>query len=184
MTAARRARIALIAVLLAMLLALCVGYGTLGPGPSDGRFPGVTDVVHGNQSYEGERVVVDGTIVATDPVVLEATYDTVVDGRVIPNKARFTVIDPPKETNVGQQMQVFGVLTDDRTVRAGNAVTTPQQNVLVMYLVSAVAGLWVPARLRRDWRLDPRTLAVHRRTTGHDAARSTATTRPGGDDDA
>jgi hypothetical protein len=57
------------------------------------------------------------------------------------------------------------VLTVDRTVRATIVVTVPGRNLLVMYLVSFLAGLWVVARLVRDWRVDRTALTFHRQST-------------------
>lgn len=188
MTAASRTRVAVLAALLGVLFALCVGYGTLEPNPAHGRFPGVEEVVSGERSYEGRHVALRGEIVATAPVTLEAESATIDDGSSRLEQVRFTVIDGPRDTRVGQQVEVFGVLTDDRTIRAQNVVLVQQRNISLMYLVSALAGLWVLARIIRDWRLQVPTLTFHRRRTHRRSHKSTATRTfsndSGGDDDA
>jgi hypothetical protein len=61
----------------------------------------------------------------------------------------------------GDTLQVFGVLTDPRAVRATNVVVVPQTGLWDAWVSSFLAGLWVLARLLRHWRLDPETGALH-----------------------
>jgi hypothetical protein len=165
MAASRSHRLVLLAILLTVLLILCVGYATLTANPNHGRYPGVEEIVHDDRLYRGQHVVVDGMVTATEPTVIEAAYETVVDGRVRANTVRFTVTNTPSDVTAGDRLQVYGELTGDRTVRATTVTTVPGRNLPIMYLVSFLVGLWVLARLVRHWRLNPTYLSFHHRAT-------------------
>lgn len=88
-------------------------------------------------------------------------------------------------TIVGLKNTGLWSLTDIWTVLARNVVTIPQGKFTVICPVSALAGLWVIARLLQNWCVDVTTLAFHRRMTSHDSPRSTTTPKDSdGDADA
>jgi hypothetical protein len=180
MLTTRRARLGTVVVLVGLLIGLCVWFGTLGPAPNAGRYPTAENIVHDQQSYQDTRVVVSGTVVETDPVVIEAQYETVVNGQFVSDTTRFTIMGTTESIRSGHELQVFGTLTDAHVVHAANTVAIPPQRFLYMYLISFLAGLWVLGRLVQTWSFDGRTLSIHRRSTPRVEWRSLFTGR--GDD--
>lgn len=159
----RASRLAALAVLLGALAALAVRYGSLAPAPRLGYYPTADHVAAGYDSYVGERVHVTGTVVAVDPVVIAAEYAAWVDGGYRTGTIRLTITGLSQSVAPGETLQVFGTARPDRTVRATNAVAVPAANFLYTYAVSALAGLWVFARLIRGWTVAWGELAVRRR---------------------
>jgi hypothetical protein len=156
----RSARLAVLALLLAALVAALVGFGTLTPNPADGRYPGTDAVASDPAQYHGDQVVVGGTVVGTDPIVLEAGYETVRDGGFARGTVRFTVTGVATAVDRGDSLQVFGTLGQDRSIAADETVVSSPDGDAYMYAVSFLAGLWVLARLTRQWRIDWKRLAV------------------------
>lgn len=148
-----RARAAAIIVLLAGLFGLAVWYGSLAPAPSLGAYPTTSDVGPNPDRYAGERVVLAGTAVGKSPPVVEVSwYDR--DGRTV-RRARYAVTGLDRPVEPGDGVWVYGVAGEDRSVRAIDAAVTPPEQVAYAYGVSLLAGVWVLARIVRDWRLDP-----------------------------
>lgn len=155
----RGSRLVALALVLATLALALVAFGTLAPNPAEGRYPDTTDLVGHEAQYVGEHVIVAGPVVETEPLVVAADYRIVRDGAFQSGTIRVTVTDTLTRAKLGERAQVYGVLTDDRTVRATNTrMSTGDRRY--MYLASFPAGLWVSTRLGRWWRLDPTRLAV------------------------
>lgn len=145
-----RRRALAIAGLLAVLFALIVWYGTLGPATALGAYPDEDNLATDYDQYQGEPVSVSGRIVATDPVVIVADTAT-------GTPLRLTITDLSIAVTEGEELRVYGVVEPDHTVHAHNAVAVPASGQWYAYTVSFLAGLWVLARLFRYWRLDGRT---------------------------
>jgi hypothetical protein len=150
-------RLVVVSLLLVALLGLCVWFGTLGAVPEYGAYPGTDDVGPTPEPYLEQSVTVDGLVVDTAPVRIRIDYGF--------DRSRIIVV-----TNLvndiqlehGDTLRVFGTLTDEETVRAANAFTVPAWGSSYTYSVSALAGLWVLARLLGQWRLDPAAGLVRR----------------------
>lgn len=170
----RAARIAAVTIFLLGLTIVCIGFATLDPNPAVNRYPGTEDILENTNAYVGDRVAVVGTVVQTEPLVIVDDYSRVRDGRVVSGTIRYTITDTQTNPNEGDSVQVFGTLTDSRTVQAANTVAVPAGNYRYMYAVSALAGLWVLTRVLRQWRLDWTRFALAPRSTRLDL-RSTLT---------
>jgi len=144
-----RARLLAVLVLLAALFGLVVWQGALEPAPEAGAYPRSEKLTEEYDRYLGEEVSVDGRIVETDPVVIEAEYG-------IDESIRLTVVglDADVEVEEGAVLRVFGVVEPDRTVSASNAFTVPTSGLWYSWTVSFLAGLWVLGRVVRHFRFD------------------------------
>lgn len=156
----RKTRLIILGVLVLALGGTFVGFGMLTPNPQDGRYPGAADVAHDTDVYVGETVVVSGTVLQTDPLIIRDEYTAVRNGGFVSGFLRITVTDVPRTPDHGDTVQVYGTLSASRTVHATNVVDVPARNYLYMYGASVVAGLWVLGRLLKCWRLDWRHLRV------------------------
>ena len=132
-----------VALLLAGLLVLGVWFGTLQPAPALGDYPDADDLAADYDAYLGEPVAVGGRVVATDPVTIDAFGD---DTYVVTDLA----IQPDRDDN----LYVFAVVRPDATLEATTAYTVPPWGRTYTYVVSALAGLWVLARIVRHWQLE------------------------------
>lgn len=146
-------RVPAILALVAVLVALCIAYGAVGTQPDQGDYPSSDDIAADYDAYVGQRVTVEGTVVSTDPLVID-TY------RPEDSDHRLRVTDTAVAPERGATLKVHGVLEEDRTVRAVRAYAVPRGGYVYMYGVSALAGLWVLVRTVRDWRVDRRTVAL------------------------
>lgn len=156
-------RFVAVAVLLAVLFALMVGFGATTPAPALGDYPHGDALAQGDDTSVGDHVQVTGTVLATDPVDIAVEYDYYADGDRHSGVMTLTVRNVDTAVAVGGTLQVYGPLGPDRTITAENSVSVPATNYTAMYLVSALAGLWVLARLRCGWHLDWETGALHPR---------------------
>ena len=159
MIESRRSRLLALVVVFAVLAVALVAFGTLGPSPADGRYPATTDVIGSEDQYVGERVQIGGEVVATDPLVVADAYPIVRDGTLDTRRIAWTITDAETSADLGDAAQVYGILTDARTIRSTNTVISTGDRRF-MYIASFLAGLWVLARLARQYRLDPRRLAL------------------------
>lgn len=134
----------LVAVLGAQFGLLMWG-GTL-VGGFDDPYPNEYAIALDYDRHVGREVAVTAEVVSTDPlVVYEAfTYHDV----------RLTVEGAAVDASVGDRLVAFGVLEPDGVLRAERAYTIPESGLQYAYGVSALAGLWVLARLIRGWRVD------------------------------
>lgn len=150
-------RLVAIVVLVGVLTGLLVWYGSLPPDPAAGEYPGADELTRDYAQYHGDRVVVSGPVLSTDPVVIDA-----VDG---PETYRLTITGVDTPVSRGEHLSVFGVVREDRTIRAKTAYTVPRSGFWYAYVTSFVAGLWVFARLLGHWRLDRDPLGLTPRET-------------------
>jgi len=145
-------RLLAIVALLIVLVGLLSWTGTATVDPLETTYPDEADVTSDRESYIGERVVLDGSVVETDPLVI-ATQSN--------GNGRFTIVRTadtlerstgPLET--GDRVTVFGTLEDAATLDADRTISTALWESLYMVGISFVAGCWVLARLVRGWRVD------------------------------
>jgi len=137
-------RIVLLGVLVAALFGLAVWYGSTPLSFEGGRFPSTGSLAGNYDDLVGERVVVTGRVVATDPVVLHASSGqwTIT--------LRIEGLD--RHVEPGDRIQVFGVLEPDNTVRSINSVVAGARTYA--WSVSFVAGVWVLVRGIVHWQYD------------------------------
>jgi len=153
-TMRRSHRVFAVLLLVGCLCGAFVAYGSLDPLPSRNIYPGGADLTEEYDEYVDERVTLSGTVVATEPLVLE-TRDG--DG----GTATFTVL-ADRRRPVDTQLNVLGRARPDGQIRAIRTFAVDSGGLVYTYVSSAVAGLWVLIRLLRRWRLR-RDLAVVRR---------------------
>ena len=143
-------------VLLPAYVTLPVAYDA--SAVDDDPFPDQRAFLSSPGDYLGERVVVGGRVVATDPLRLRVAGP---EG----TEATVTVTGRPCCPATGDVVTAYGVLTAPETVRALNAVVVPAWGRPYAYVVSALAGLWTLARIVRHWRFDPDEVAFVRRSS-------------------
>ncbi|MBV0900861.1 hypothetical protein [Haloarcula salina] len=156
-------RIAGVVALLAVLFALVVGFGSLGPAPELGAYPDGEALAQEYDAHVGDEIQVTGTVVRTDPVAIAVEYDFYADGGRHTGVLELTVTAVSTAVSEGETVQVYGTLQSDRTVVASNSVAIPAANFASMYVVSALAGVWTLGRLVCGWRIDWRRGAFRRR---------------------
>ncbi|WP_396611629.1 hypothetical protein ACH9L7_15745 [Haloferax sp. S1W] len=149
-------RLAGILLLMGFLVALMVAFGALSPNPAVGAYPEGEHLDANYNAWVGEKAALWGTVVETDPLVIEDEYGA---GKSVHVELTDTSIDVP----LGDRIAVYGVVEPDHTIRVLNAYPIPATNYLYMYAVSFLAGLWVLTRLVRTWRLDTQTWALEPR---------------------
>lgn len=157
-------RVGLVALLVVVLAGLCVMFGVQSAVPNTQTTPGNDDLAYDYERYVGDVVRVGGTVVGTDPVVIEAEYEFFADGVVHSGTLELTVLELGAEVEVGDELRTYARVQPGNVVVARNAVVVPRWNYLYMYAVSAVAGVWVLGRLAMGWRLDS-SLALVRRAS-------------------
>ena len=169
-------------VLLLALVGLLSWAGTAAVDPLDSTYPNDADVTEARDSYIGERVVLDGSVVETDPLVIAT----------LPNgNGRFTVVHTADSIErstgpleIGDRVTVFGTLGDAATLDAARTVSTDPWETFYTVVVSLVGGCWVLARLVRGWRIDRnRGALVPRLTTPTNGGTSSADPSPSRGDD-
>lgn len=156
-----RGRLAAAVLLVGVLVGLFLWAGTITPAADDRGFPDDDEVGPTPEAYVGERVSLSGTVVATDPVVVEVEYG--VDGT-----RTVTVTGVGATVDRGDSLRAFGTLTDDSTLSADRTVVREPWELRYMYGVSFLAGLWVLGRTLRRWRVDVDRLAFVPRTPTED----------------
>lgn len=147
------ARVLAAVVLLAVLGGLFVVAGTDAPNPAVHDYPDEEDIGPNPSQYVGQQVTVGGRVVATDPVVVEATYGTGETYQV-------TVTGVEESTSEGDYITVYGTLEDESSVAADRAILREPWEVWYMYVVSFLGGAWVLTRTVRRWRVDSSRMAV------------------------
>lgn len=149
-----QSRVVALGFLLSMLFAACVGFGMLSPNSEAGRYPHADDIAQNPETYVDNRVVMSGTVIRTDPLVVQAEYTAVRNGAFVKDTVRLTVTDIEPILQRGTTVQVFGTMTDKQTIHASNTIVVPARNYLYMYAISFIAGLWVLVRLLQQWRIE------------------------------
>jgi hypothetical protein len=132
-----------LAALCTLLLALLVGYGTVTPDPSAGRFPGNDEIGAGTVDA-GDRVVVSGTV--RD----ETSGGTVVD---LDDGPRVVVHDLDAAPAPGDPVWLYGTYHDG-TIRTRRAIVRAPWEITYLYAVSLLGGLVTFTRVAWTWRLD------------------------------
>lgn len=152
-------RVLLVLLVVGGQIGLLVWYGSLGPAPEAGAYPDAGDLATDYEAYVGERVSLRGTVVGTDPVVVETAGAT---------GLTLTVRALSGTAAVGETLRVFAVVEPDGTLRAIDGVLVARPSLRYTYVVSFVAGLWALARLVRHWRVDgaQRALVPRAETAG------------------
>lgn len=145
-----------IALLLCVLIGLFVWAGAMEPDPERNHHPGTADLAENYDAYVGEYAELNGEVVETDPVVIEAEYgpDQTV-GFVVEG------IEEPVEPD--QRLTVYGLVKPDHTIQAEETVVRDAWERTYMYAVSAFAAAWVFARFVRGWRFDRGTMSFRPR---------------------
>lgn len=148
---------AAVAVLVAALCGLFVAGGADRPTPTSPP-PAYEELDRNYDAYVGETVEIGGTVVGTDPVVVEFGYDTGVFEEAT-YRLRLAGA-PPVER--GDDVLLYGEVRPDRTVAvdAERSVVRKPWERSYMFAVSILAALLVAARLVDGWRLDRRRLAL------------------------
>lgn len=152
MVTERSSRLLALALLGSVLVVLLMAAGTLTPASELHHYPDTDDLSQDYAAHQGERVDVSGTVVQTDPVVIEADDDA-------DRRPTFTVTNVKEPVTVGQELRVFGTAQSDRTIAAHETVAVSPWETYYMWTVSFVAGVWVLTRFLRGWRLDRSTLS-------------------------
>ncbi|TKR25450.1 hypothetical protein [Natronomonas salsuginis] len=150
-------RLLAIATLVAVLFGCFVLAGTVQPSPDDRNYPNEADIAADGERYVGDRVVVGGTVIETDPLTIEAEP---IPGEPI----AFVVEDTARTPEVGDTLTVYGTLRSENRIRAIEPIHREPWEMQYMYLVSFLGGLWVLGRLCNGWRFDRESMSLVPRT--------------------
>jgi hypothetical protein len=149
-------RLLAVGLLVGLLVGLSVWYGTLAPNAADGRYPGPEAIAIDGAVAAGDATTMWGTVVATDPVVIE----TEPQGQPV----RFTLTgEPVADMSIGTSVGIHGTLQSSETIAVERALFQAPWEIRYLYLISFVAGLWVLGRFLRGWSLDRSTLSLQPR---------------------
>ncbi|WP_143414202.1 hypothetical protein [Halovenus aranensis] len=134
--------------LLFVLSTLFVFYG-VGVGQPNGPPFDTDDIADDSAALIGEQVETSGTVVETNPVVIEAEID---DGRTI----KLTIENVPT-VEPGETLLVTGELVDERIIGANTERTVVRKpwEVTYMYTISIIGAILVAARIANQWRFRP-----------------------------
>ena len=165
MPVSRRSRVLMLALLLALLFGLAIGFGAeeLTRNPQAGDYPEEDQLVLDYDAFLGDRVQVTGTVVRLDPVVIVARYDAWTGDHYRTGTIWLEAAGLSRSVRIGERLQLYGIVRPDGVIQVESSVVVPPGNVLYMFGVSALAGVWVLVRFVRQWRFDLETLAVRRR---------------------
>ncbi|MFA9428405.1 hypothetical protein [Natronorubrum sp. A-ect3] len=148
-------RLFAIATLLVAFVGLFVFYGALEPAPEHNDYPGNGDLEAGPTAHVGEQIGISGTVVDTEPLVLEVEH---ADGT-----AEYVIENAP-DAKVGQEVRLFGTIEADTSegadarLEVDDAIVRDSWETTYMYAVSIVAALWVAIRAVQHWRFDAGSL--------------------------
>lgn len=156
---ADRSGIRLLAVtaLFVVLFGLFVLAGTVQPDPADRNYPSEADIAADGERYVGDRVVVGGTVIETDPLTIEAEP---VPGELI----AFVVENTARTPEIGDTLTVYGTLRAEHRIRAIEPIHREPWEMQYMYVVSFLGGLWVLGRLGNGWQFDRKSMSIVPRT--------------------
>ncbi|WP_092734206.1 hypothetical protein [Halopenitus persicus] len=146
-----------ILVLLALLCGLLVWAGTVKPDPTENRYPETDDLLTDYDRYVGQCTQIGGTVVSTDPVIIELSNE--IDTRHI------TVRGVHRDVTADESLVVFGRVRPNSVIDAGGVITREPWEQWYMYAVSVIGGLWVLGRLLNRWQFNRRTWTVEPRET-------------------
>ena len=147
-----RVRLAAMALLTVVLAGLLVWAGTLSPADSPRGGPDEDEVGPDRDAYVGERVTLSGTVVGTDPLVVDVEYGT-------GESFRATLAGADRSVSEDDRVSAFGTLESPSTLAVERVVVREPWELWYMYSVSFLGGLWVLVRILRRWRFDAERLA-------------------------
>jgi hypothetical protein len=140
-------RALLLVVLVAALCWTLVAYGTVDDVPSNSiRLQETTAFVTDPEANLGERVVVDGNVGGTNPLLVQ--FDSEGERTVTVTEADAGRVAP------GSHVYVFGELIGPSTVRAERVVVVKPWERRYTFFASAAGGLLVFGRFLIQWRID------------------------------
>lgn len=148
------ARVVVVAVLLVGQAGLLIGFGSVERHASMDRLTNA-DLVDGSDPT-GRTVIVTGTIVEFNPIQLRLNGPG--------ESVTLTVSELNTPVSVDDRVQIRGRMTGPRTIRADRAIVVPEWGLWYTWTISFLAGLWVFARIIRQWQVDPNTLSIVPRT--------------------
>lgn len=137
-------RFLVIVSLIVILVSMFIWFGSLEPEPKKGDYPGSEQLFEDYDDHVGEKVEVTGDVVNTDPLTIEIER--------LEKEMRLEITDADISADKGDKLQVFGVLQEDHTIQAENAVRQPLVNYIYMYIISTVAAIWISIRIITRWR--------------------------------
>jgi hypothetical protein len=140
-------RISVAGLLVFSLFGGAVAYGAISHDPAANSYVYAGEWGETPETYLGEHVAVNGIVVSTDPYILETNYG-------IDKTLRVTIDNAPTNIESGQELAVFGRLTDERTIAADRTSYRDQWEAQYMYLTSALGIGWVVRRITRYWTID------------------------------
>lgn len=146
----RSHRILAIGIILVVIAGLCVAYGGLGPNPDMGSYPDTGHLAEDYDAYLGEQAEVGGTVIETDPVVIEADAK----GTTVT-----FVLEGAPSVERGQHVSVFATVHPDH-LEVHDAVVRDAWERLYMYAVSLVGLLLAIGYGVRTWQIDWRQLQL------------------------
>ncbi|WP_265110681.1 hypothetical protein [Halosolutus halophilus] len=156
--------------LVGALLAVCLtGFllwaGTL-PASDEtlNAYPDEDQVGPAPEAYVGESVVLSGTVVATEPVVIETRYHDV-SRQFTLDHAATAVRNTNDPIEVGDRITAFGTLAEPSTLATERAIARAPWEFQYMYLVSFLGGCLALGSFLRHWRFDRARLAFVPRET-------------------
>lgn len=143
-----------IAVLCCLLAlgGLLVAHGAVGYDPDRNTYPGNEEVGTSYTEYVGDRVVLAGTVVETDPVVLEGSAG-------VDDEFQVTLLGFKEDVSTGDDVWLAGTVEPEDAVAVESAIVREPWEIQYMYVVSLIGGLWVLGRFLRGWRFDLKQVA-------------------------
>lgn len=143
------------AILILLLLGLQVGM-FIQYGIHTEKCPNYECIAEDYASYVGEQFRLGGTVVATEPLVIENRYAP-------GNTLRLTLRGIDRSLSRGARVVVYGRLQPGHTVTVQDYIVHEVANQRYMYAVSLGALLLVVLAGLRYWRFDPATFVFERR---------------------
>lgn len=147
-----RSRLLVVILTLLILTFFFTWYGSLEPDPEKSSYPSQEHLIEDYDAYIGEEVKVGGKVIDTDPVKIEAEHGD--------ESIELNITGVEESVEKGDRLTVYGVLKEDKTIAAENAVRHPFLNWNYMYIVSGAAAVWVLIRIVKQWRWDPETASL------------------------
>ncbi|NGM71388.1 hypothetical protein G6M89_20730 [Natronolimnobius sp. AArcel1] len=144
-------------LLICALVGLMVWYGTLpGYDPTANDYPNEDHVGPDPDAYVDQQASLEGTVVDTDPVVIQLEH---------PSQHHVTVEHATQNLHDSDALErdktitVFGTLTSTDTLEAEQTLTREPWEATYMYIISFIGGLFALGHFIRHWRFDRRQLA-------------------------
>jgi hypothetical protein len=150
----RSTRLLVLIFLAGTLCFLLLWAGTLGTDPDRNAFPDEDDFAVDYDAYIGEQIKTSGTVVSTDPIVVEV----IPDGS-IPITLTLQSVDNADSISPGAEITIYGILEPNNIVSVTDTTVRQPWESYYMYLVSFLAGLWTLGRFLRHWTVDRQTLS-------------------------